>query len=50
VGGAGRYAGVTRIQRVNTAGGVTPAKRCDAGSVGATDRVPYTADYLLYAS
>ncbi|MGY4830942.1 DUF3455 domain-containing protein [Sphaerotilaceae bacterium SBD11-9] len=50
VGGAGRYAGVTRVQRVNTSGGALPAKGCDANAVGAVDRVPYTADYLLYAS
>jgi hypothetical protein len=50
VGGAGRYAGVTSVQRVNTFGGETPARRCDAGSAGVVDRVPYTADYLLYAS
>jgi hypothetical protein len=50
VGGTGRYAAVTSIQRVNTAGGLAPSKRCDAASAGAVDKVPYTADYLLYAS
>jgi Protein of unknown function (DUF3455)/PAP2 superfamily len=50
VGGAGRFASVTSVQRVNTAGGVAPQRRCDASSVGTVDRVPYTADYLLYAS
>ena len=50
VGGAGRFAGVTSVQRVNTAGGLAPQRRCDTGSVGTVDRVPYTADYLLYAS
>ena len=49
VGGTGRYTGVTQVQRVNTAGGVSPTKACDAASVGSVDRVPYTADYLLYA-
>ena len=50
VGGAGRFASVTSVQRVNTAGGVAPQRPCDASSVGTVDRVPYTADYLLYAS
>jgi hypothetical protein len=47
VGSAGRYASVTSVQRVNTEGGVTPARQCNAGSLGATERVPYTADYVL---
>ncbi|HEY0818021.1 MAG TPA: DUF3455 domain-containing protein [Rhizobacter sp.] len=50
VGGTGRYASVTSIQRVNTTGGLAPSQRCDKGMVGKTDKVPYTADYLLYAS
>lgn len=50
VGGSGRYAAVTSIQRVNTAGGLAPTKRCDAASAGTVDKVPYTADYLLYAT
>jgi hypothetical protein len=49
VGGPGRYAGVTSVQRVNTVGGATPARTCDAGSVGVVERVPYTADYVLLA-
>lgn len=47
VGSEGRFARVTSIQRVNTSGGVTPARACQAA--GETERVPYTADYLLYA-
>jgi hypothetical protein len=50
VGGQGRFAGVTRVQRVNTAGGLAPSRRCDASAVGQVDKVPYTADYLLLAS
>lgn len=50
VGPSGRFARVTGIQRVNTIGGNLPARACDAASVGATEKVPYTADYLLYGS
>jgi hypothetical protein len=50
VGGSGRYASVTSVQRVNTSGGLAPAQRCDMGKLGTVDKVPYTADYLLYAS
>jgi hypothetical protein len=50
VGGTGRYAGVTSIQRVNTVGGTAPVQRCDKSAIGKVDKVPYTADYLLYAS
>ena len=50
VGGSGRFAAVTSVQRVNTQGGHAPTGGCDASSSGATDRVPYSADYLLYAA
>ncbi|MDN3921267.1 DUF3455 domain-containing protein [Roseateles violae] len=50
VGAPGRLAGVTRIERVNTSGGLAPQRRCDAAGIGSRDRVRYTADYLLYAS
>jgi hypothetical protein len=48
-GGAGAFAGVVHIQRVRTEGGVAPADGCGAGSIGERRRVPYRADYLLYA-
>jgi len=48
VGGNGRFAAVTSVQRVNTVGGVAPAAKCDPGTRGATERVPYTADYVLF--
>ena len=48
VGGGGRFAGVTSVQRVNTGGGVAPAAKCDPAKRGATERVPYTADYVLF--
>ena len=50
VGPDGRFAKVTTVQRVNTSGGVAPARSCATGALGATERVPYTADYLFYAS
>ncbi|WP_332826172.1 DUF3455 domain-containing protein [Ramlibacter sp.] len=49
-GGNGRFAQVSSIQRVNTIGGTTPARACDAATVGATEKVPYSADYLFYRS
>ncbi|QJR16158.1 DUF3455 domain-containing protein [Usitatibacter palustris] len=49
VGSEGRYAGVTSVQRVNTVGGVAPAKTCDATNKGAVEKVAYTADYVLLA-
>lgn len=50
VGGPGRFANVTAVQRIHTAGGLAPSRPCDGSTLGATERVPYTADYLLYAS
>ena len=47
-GPGGRFSGVSSIQRVHTQGGVAPAKGCDTASIGRIERVPYTADYLLY--
>lgn len=44
-GGAGAFANVTSIQRVNTTGGLAPAGGCGAANTGAVARVPYTADY-----
>jgi hypothetical protein len=48
-GPQGLYSRVTSIQRVNTSGGVAPATGCGTGTVGATAKVPYTADYRLFA-
>jgi hypothetical protein len=50
VGPEGRFARVTSIQRVNTTGGAMPQRACDADAAGATENVPYSADYLLYRS
>ena len=49
VGGAGRFAKVTGVQRINTSGGVAPSQACDSNRLGATERVPYTADYVMYS-
>ena len=44
----GLFAGVTSIQRVNTAGGVAPSAACDPDDAGRELRVPFTADYYFY--
>ena len=46
----GTFTSTTFIHRINTTGGVAPATGCDAGHVGTTARVFYTADYLFYAA
>ncbi len=47
-GQAGGLQGVTFVQRVQTHGGAAPATGCDAASVGAETKVPYTAVYVFY--
>src|SRR5215470_13884757 len=47
VGPQGSFSRITSIQRVNTAGGVEPKSDCSQSNVGATARMPYTADYYL---
>jgi uncharacterized protein DUF3455 len=47
-GDSGLFAGVTSIQRVNTAGGAPPAAGCDAGTVGEEAQVAFRADYYFY--
>ena len=47
VGPKGSFSDITSVQRVNTTGGVAPATNCSRGELGATVRVPYTADYYL---
>ena len=44
--GPGIFAGVTHIQRLNTAGGLAPAT--PGTFVGEEARVPYTTDYFFY--
>ena len=45
--GTGKMTPVTFIQRLETAGGIAPAAGCDATTVGAGARVPYTATYFF---
>jgi hypothetical protein len=47
-GGDGRFAKVTSVQRINTVGGVAPTKPCTPALLGTSERVPYTADYVLF--
>jgi hypothetical protein len=44
--GNGVLAGVRFVQRINTVGGVAPTGACP--DPGAEQRVPYTAQYVLY--
>lgn len=47
-GGEGTFSRVSSVQRIHTVGGVAPAAGCSAAKAGATARVPYTADYVLF--
>jgi hypothetical protein len=47
--GNGLLSPATSIQRLNTSGGKAPASGCDAEHAGQEVRVPYSADYLIYA-
>jgi len=46
--GAGVFADVTWIQRLDTENGAAPATGCDDPHVGAQVLVPYGADYFFY--
>ncbi len=46
--GSGRFTEVTSIQRMDTEGGLAPGTGCDATTINAAVRVPYTANYYLY--
>jgi hypothetical protein len=45
--GAGNFADITYVQRVNTRKGKAPATGCDATTVGTDTAVAYTADYYF---
>jgi hypothetical protein len=45
--GEGAFAGVTHVQRVNTAGGMPPP-RCEAAQSNRLLRVQFTADFVFY--
>jgi hypothetical protein len=46
--GAGTFARVTYIQRVDTVGGQAPAEGCDKSRAGAETRADYQASYYFY--
>jgi Protein of unknown function (DUF3455) len=45
---AGTLGGVDFVQRLDTVGGQPPSTGCDAATVGAQVKVPYTATYVFY--
>jgi uncharacterized protein DUF3455 len=45
--GKGAFEGVTHVQRVNTQGGMPPA-RCDSSQVNQVLRVDFSADFVFY--
>jgi hypothetical protein len=47
-GGAGPLSEARYVQRVSTRGGGAPQALCDPTSAGASQKVPYTADYFFY--
>ena len=47
-GGSGVLSTVTYVERVDTAGGLAPSTGCDTGTVGATQKVSYTAEYYFF--
>jgi len=49
-GPAGRFSDVVAIQRLNTRGGIVPASACAPANASQQVRVPYTADYRLFAA
>jgi len=48
--GSGALVGVTHIQRVQTRGGVAPARPCSAAEKGQRAVVKYEADYIFWAA
>jgi hypothetical protein len=46
--GDGAFSTITHIQRLDTKGGVTPSKGCDAIHARDEVRVPYEATYVFY--
>jgi hypothetical protein len=49
VGGAGRFAAVTSVQRIETAGGTPPDTGCTTDQLGRSIRVRYSAIYTMYS-
>jgi hypothetical protein len=48
-GGAGVFATITSVQRLNTAGGAAPATGCGSATVSTETSVAYSADYYFYS-
>ncbi|HKM55707.1 MAG TPA: DUF3455 domain-containing protein [Isosphaeraceae bacterium] len=48
--GKGRFSRVTYIQRVDTEGGIAPARTCDKARQGQEVRVKYKATYVFYCA
>lgn len=48
--GEGVFANVTYVQRLHTSAGAAPATGCDASTVGAEVRMPYSTLYYYYAA
>jgi hypothetical protein len=48
--GSGVLSRATSVQRINTKGGKAPSTGCDESHAADELRVPYSADYLFYAS
>jgi hypothetical protein len=46
--GAGVFSQTKSVQRVQTAGGITPTEPCTPAKAGQSARVPYTATYYFY--
>jgi hypothetical protein len=49
-GPSGSFSKFTAVQRVNTVGGMAPTAGCSQSALGATARVPYTANYNFIAA
>lgn len=47
-GGQGALTGVSYVQRVNTQGGIAPAKKCSADNDGEKAEVSYKAEYWFW--
>jgi hypothetical protein len=48
--GAGLFAEIAFVQRIDTVGGLAPPGGCEPGTLGSESRVPYSATYLFYAA
>ena len=46
--GQGFFAGVTRVQQINTRSGAVPATPCDEARAGQQARIDFAADYYFY--